>query len=320
MEDNRILALSSLFDALGVIEKGIEKVYHYLLVNKRIDNLKDVASQFDLSLKRCYKICSVLNDLELVHIYDRPMKIHLSTPVLPIWQKLVNNRIEELTYEFQEKKKRAESALEDFLNKYHISEEVIPEFVEFRNYDLKNFSETYSEFLAKKECKIAIGIKYENDLIYLLKKNSIEKLPKDIKDGIDEGILRFNENLKNLDIEVILNAELLRELLSMNEFKVLSNYLNKFDLGFKKFLVNVTYDDFSNFILTDNELIQPSFDPSKKLIGAYLSRNNNIYQIFYDKFKELFEKGIPINEFIKDQEDIKIKYLNPTQCLVLCLL
>ncbi|MHA1782902.1 MAG: hypothetical protein ACTSUL_05675, partial [Promethearchaeota archaeon] len=69
-----------------------------------------------------------------------------------------------------------------------------------------------------------------------------------------------------------------------------------------------------------NELIQPSFDPSKKLIGAYLSRNNNIYQIFYDKFKELFEKGIPINEFIKDQEDIKIKYLNPTQCLVLCLL
>ncbi|MHA1412007.1 MAG: hypothetical protein ACTSO4_05260 [Promethearchaeota archaeon] len=320
MEDNRILALSSLFDALGVIEKGIEKVYHYLLVNKRIDNLKDVASQFDLSLKRCYKICSVLNDLELVHIYDRPMKIHLSTPVLPIWQKLVNNRIEELTYEFQEKKKRAESALEDFLNKYHISEEVIPEFVEFRNYDLKNFSETYSEFLAKKECKIAIGIKYENDLIYLLKKNSIEKLPKDIKDGIDEGILRFKENLKNLDIEVILNAELLRELLSMNEFKVLSNYLNKFDLGFKKFLVNVTYDDFSNFILTDNELIQPSFDPSKKLIGAYLSRNNNIYQIFYDKFKELFEKGIPINEFIKDQEDIKIKYLNPTQCLVLCLL
>ncbi|MHA1195270.1 MAG: hypothetical protein ACTSRH_05815 [Promethearchaeota archaeon] len=320
MKDNRILALSSLFDALGVIEKGIEKVYHYLLVNKRIDNLKDVASQFDLSLKRCYKICSVLNDLELVHIYDRPMKIHLSTPVLPIWQKLVNNRIEELTYEFQEKKKRAESALEDFLNKYHISEEVIPEFVEFRNYDLKNFSETYSEFLAKKECKIAIGIKYENDLIYLLKKNSIEKLPKDIKDGIDEGILRFKENLKNLDIEVILNAELLRELLSMNEFKVLSNYLNKFDLGFKKFLVNVTYDDFSNFILTDNELIQPSFDPSKKLIGAYLSRNNNIYQIFYDKFKELFEKGIPINEFIKDQEDIKIKYLNPTQCLVLCLL
>jgi len=320
MEDNRILALSSLFDALGVIEKGIEKVYHYLLINKRIDNLKDVASQFDLSLKRCYKICSVLNDLELVHIYDRPMKIHLATPVLPIWQKLVNNRIEELTHEFQEKKKRAENALEDFLNKYHLSEEVIPEFVEFRNYDLKNFSETYSEFLAKKECKIAIGIKYENDLIYLLKKNSIEKLPKDIKDGIDEGILRFNENLKNLDIEVILNAELLRELLSMNEFKVLSNYLNKFDLGFKKFLVNVTYDDFSNFILTDNELIQPSFDPSKKLIGAYLSRNNNIYQIFYDKFKELFEKGIPINEFIKDQEDIKIKYLNPTQCLVLCLL
>ncbi|MFX0180507.1 MAG: hypothetical protein ACFE78_09965, partial [Candidatus Hodarchaeota archaeon] len=74
MEDSELLPLSSLFDAIGVIEKGIEKIYHYLLKNVRIDNLKDVSSQFGLTLKRGYKICSVLNDLELVQIYDRPMK------------------------------------------------------------------------------------------------------------------------------------------------------------------------------------------------------------------------------------------------------
>ena len=84
MEDNQFLSLSTLFDSIGIIEKGIEKIYHFLLQNSRIDNLKDVVAQYDLTLKRGYKICSVLSDLELVQIYDRPMKIHLATPVIPL--------------------------------------------------------------------------------------------------------------------------------------------------------------------------------------------------------------------------------------------
>jgi len=64
MADREFLALSSLFDAIGIIEKGIERIYHYLLKHKRIDNLTEVSTEFNLTLKRGYKICAVLNDLE----------------------------------------------------------------------------------------------------------------------------------------------------------------------------------------------------------------------------------------------------------------
>jgi hypothetical protein len=320
MEDSEFLAISTLFDAIGVIEKGIEKIYHYLLTNKRIENLKDVSNQFGLSLKRGYKICSVLNELELVQIYDRPMKIILSTPVLSLWQKIVSDRIEDLVQQFQEKKQKAEEALKDFSKSYNLSEEVPQEFVEFINYDLTNFAETYSAFQAKSMCKIAIGIRYENDLIISLKKYGLEKLPTTFKDAMKDGMLKLNNNLKNLDIQAIFNVELAKELLLSEEFKILTSHIETYGLKFKNVDVHVTYDDFSNFIITDNELIQPSFDPSNKLIGSYLSRNTSIYQIFYDKFNELFEKGIPINQFIKQQEDLNIRELNDIQSFILCIL
>ncbi|MHA1105009.1 MAG: hypothetical protein ACTSPN_04715 [Promethearchaeota archaeon] len=320
MEESEFLAVSSLFDTIGVIEKGIERIYHYLLKNKRIDNLKEVSSNFGLTLKRGYKVCSMLNELELVQIYDRPMKIHLSTPVLPLWQKIVNNRIEELSHQFQEKKERAEFALEEFLKSYNIRMDSTQEFVEFVNYDLNNFAETYSAFLAEKSCQIAIGIRYDNDLISLVKQKGIEGIPIDIGSSFRNGILKIKENLKSLDIRVIFNAEIVKDLLLSNEFETLSKYFEQFDLIFKNIDIHVTPDDFSNFMLTDRELIQPSFDPSNKLIGSYLSRNSTIYKIFADKFNELFENGIPISQFLKEQDVIQISDLNQAQHLVLCLL
>ena len=133
MSEREFLALSSLFDAIGIIEKGIEKIYHYLLQHKRIDNLKEVSAQFDLTLKRGYKICAVLNDLGLVQIYDRPMKILAKSPPIAIWQRIINDRIEELSQLFQEKKEMAENALEEFIKNYSFAEQETQEFVEFRN-------------------------------------------------------------------------------------------------------------------------------------------------------------------------------------------
>jgi len=320
MEENEFLAVSSLFDTIGVIEKGIERIYHYLLKNKRIDNLKEVSSKFGLTLKRGYKVCSMLNELELVQIYDRPMKIHLATPVLPLWQKIVNNRIEELSHQFQEKKERAELALEEFLKSYNIRVDSTQEFVEFVNYDLNNFAETYSAFLAEKTCQIAIGIRYDNDLISLVKQKGIENIPINIDSSFSDGILKIKENLRNLDIRVIFNVEIINDLLLSKEFEILSKHVEKFDLIFKNIDFHVTPDDFSNFMLTDRELIQPSFDPSNKLIGSYLSRNSTIYKIFAEKFNELFENGIPIEQFLQQNDDIKIKDLNQAQLFVLCLL
>lgn len=320
MEENEFLAVSSLFDTIGVIEKGIERIYHYLLKNKRIDNLKEVSSNFGLTLKRGYKVCSMLNELELVQIYDRPMKIHLATPVLPLWQKIVNNRIEELSHQFQEKKEKAETALEEFLKSYNLGVESTQEFVEFINYDLNNFAETYSAFLAEKSCKIAIGIRYDNDLISLINQTGIENIPTEVNTSIRNGLHKIKENLTSLEMHAIFNAEIVKDLLLSKEFEVLTKHVEKYDITFKNIDVHVTPDDFSNFMLTDRELIQPSFDPSNKLIGSYLSRNSTIYKIFADKFNELFANGIPIKQFLNEQDDIKITDLNQAQHLVLCIL
>ncbi len=209
MSDSEFLALSSLFDAIGIIEKGIEKIYHYLLTHKRIDNLTEVSTQFNLTLKRGYKICAVLNDLGLVQIYDRPMKIHLATPPISIWQTIINDRIEELSQFFQEKKEKAENSLSDFIQNYNLSEQITQEFVEFVNYNLKNFGETYHSFLAEKECKIALGIRYENEFSSVIKKYGISSIPEDLSESMRSGITKIKENLININIQVIFITEVI---------------------------------------------------------------------------------------------------------------
>jgi predicted DNA-binding transcriptional regulator len=320
MSEREFLALSALFDAIGVIEKGIEKIYHYLLQHKRIDNLKEVSEQFDLTLKRGYKICAVLNDLGLVQIYDRPMKILAKSPPIAIWQRIINDRIEDLSQLFQERKEKAESALEDFIQNYNFTEQVTQEFVEFINYDLNNFDETYISFMADKECKIALGIRYENELNSVIKKHGISNIPEELNEAMKSGMTKIKENLINIDIQVIFSTELIKELLVSEEFRLVSKYLGLYDLKFKSIDVRVTDEDFSNFNLTDNELVQPSFDPTNKLIGAYISRNINIYQIFYEKFSELYEKGITLNQFLKEDKDFEDEPYSKTQLLGLCLL
>ena len=125
INDDNFIQLSNLFNSLGIIEKGIEKIYHYLLKNKRIENLKDVCKNYGLSLKRGYKIINVLSGMDLVQLYDRPMKINLATPILPIWQRLINQRIEELLNDFQEKKIKCESSFDLFVGSYNLKEEVL---------------------------------------------------------------------------------------------------------------------------------------------------------------------------------------------------
>jgi hypothetical protein len=320
MEDTEFLSLSQLFDSIGIIEKGIERIYHHLLVNKRIDNLKEVCNDFNLSLKRGYKVCSVLSDLGLVQIYDRPMKIHLATPTLELWQNLIHNRVEDLQNQFQEKRDKCEVALKTFTNKYKLEEQVSQEPVEFINYDLTNLDESYHSLLAENECKIAVGIRYNNPLIDYIHEDRFKTITEDIQNAIRFGMTRIKENLKQIEVKVIFNAEVIKELLESEEFKLLINHIEPFDMQFKSITIHVTDEDFSNFSLTDNELIQPSFDPTNILIGIYVSRNKNIYQIFNDKFDEIFEKGIAIDEFLTQNEDVTFKSLTETQIFVLCVM
>ncbi len=320
MEAGLYLSLSQLFDSIGIIEKGIERIYHYLLDNKRIDNLKEVCNQFNLSLKRGYKICSVLSDLNLVQIYDRPMKIHLATPTLELWQNLIHQRVENLQNQFQEKRDKCEVALKSFINKYKLEEQAPQEPVEFIKYDLRNLDESYHALLAQKECKIAIGIKYNNPLIDYIHEDWRKTISEDVQDSVGLGMNRIKENIAKINIKVIFNSEVIKELLSSKEFALLIEHVEPFSMQFKSISIHVTDEDFSNFSLTDEEIIQPSFDPTNILIGIYVSRNKNIYQIFNDKFEEIYDKGIPLNQFLTQNEDITTNSLNETQAFVLCVM
>ena len=320
MEDTEFLPLSQLFDSIGIIEKGIERIYHYLLINKRIDDLKEVCDQFSLSLKRGYKICSVLSDLGLVQIYDRPMKIHIATPIITLWQNLIHNRIEDLQNQFQEKRVKCESALDDFTKQYKMDDQVVLEPVEFINYNVRNFDESYHPFLAQSECKIAIGIRYDNPLIGLMQKYGFDEVPEELSNSMKTGMNRIKDNVKNINVQVIFQSDVVGNLINSKEFEVLTKHVERFNLEFKNIIIHVTDENFSNFSLTDNELIQPSFDPAFELIGLYISRNRSIYQIFNEKFNQIFKNGITIKKYITNQDDIKFDSLSETQQFVLCIM
>ena len=111
--------------------------------------------------------------------------------------------------------------------------------------------------------------------------------------SLNKSINKIKDNLKNLKIQVVFNNDLITSLLKSKEFKFLIENINPIDFEFKNLEVHIIEEDFSNFSLTDEELIQPSFDPTNKLMGSYITRNEKIYQIFNEKFNELFEKGVP---------------------------
>lgn len=319
--ETEFLTLNQLFDALGIVEKGIEKIYHYLLLNKRIENLKKVCNQYGLTLKRGYKISSVLSDLELVHIFSRPMKIHLVQPVLPAWQKIINNRIQELKHEFEQEKENCEDSLEEFAKHYNLTDQVSESPVEFINYSLDTLDDLYYPFFANKNCKIAVGIRYENLIMSLLQEESIEALSDENKKIILDGIEAFKDNLNKIEIQVIFNTDILVALLGGADFETLRELLSDMTFQFKKLEIRITEADFSNFSLVDsNELIQPSFDPTNKLMGAYISRNNNIFQVFQDKFNELFNKALDVNTFLDRNKSIPFESLTEFERFILCLL
>jgi hypothetical protein len=282
--------------------------------------LKEVCNQFNLSLKRGYKVCSVLSDLGLVQIYDRPMKIHVATPILTLWQNLINKRIEDLKNQFNEKREKCEKAIEDFTKNYNLDEEIIQEPVEFINYNIKNFDESYHSFLAQSKSKIAIGIRYENPLIDLIQRYNFDKIPDEINESMKSGMNRIKENLKNIDIQIIFHSDVVKELINSPEFEFLTQHAEQFDLKFKEIVTHVTNENFSNFSLTDNELIQPSFDPAFELIGVYISRNRSIYQIFEEKFNQIFESGISLKQFLSNEDEIKTESLSEIQQFILCIL
>ena len=94
--------LIDIFDAIDVHEKGIEQVYHYLLTHQIIEDIKKCSDDLDLPIKRVYKIFSVLKEIALIQVYDRPMKIILNPP-LSAWETIISDRIQKMRDQLNEK-------------------------------------------------------------------------------------------------------------------------------------------------------------------------------------------------------------------------
>ena len=245
-------------------------------------------------------------------------RINLTTPLVPTWQKLINKRIQELKYEFKDEKKRCSESLDDFIKKYNLkSLEGPQEPVELLLFDIKNIDELYYPLLTRNECKIAVGIRYENPLVSYINSHSVQKIEESLSFSISQGMNKIKENLKHINIQVIFNKKLIQTLIDSKEYSILHDQIDSIDIEFKNLEIHITDEKFSNFSLTDDELVQPSFDPTNKLMGFYISRNDNIYQIFNAKFNEIFEKGIPVNEFLSETSSSS---LSKKETFALCLL
>ena len=158
--DSKQVSLIELFEVLGVNEKGIEKVYAYLFEYGTITDIKELSPKLDLPVKRIYKIVNVLkDDLGLIQIYDRPMKIQLLNPIEAI-NSAIDKKKKEIQNEAQKKIQLCEQAMENIFDKYgFLDKENQANSVEFITPALENNSSTINFILnavsAKKESKIA---------------------------------------------------------------------------------------------------------------------------------------------------------------------
>ena len=65
--------------------------------------------------------------------------------------------------------------------------------------------------------------------------------------------------------------------------------------------IKICEETFGDFIILDgNELIQFSIDPSNKLLGIFISRNQEITEIFMNKFNEIYTQALDLAEYFKE--------------------
>ncbi len=307
--------IDELFQLLEIREKGIAKLYDYILREGIIEDLNAVVSTVGLTLKRGYKVASVLKDHELVLVYDRPMKVSLQDPI-HAWEKLVNEKIEEIREQANLRIDKLEQGFISFKNvlrkEFNFSP-VTKAPVEFIKYDTTEF--LFYPFYAEEELLIARGNYYEKpELTQFFEK-------------IEEGILRpaelleVSKAMKNVHVKLLLSEDLLHRLenavnLAKDKFSALKDR-EKWPLQFKSLEVRVTSSPFANFIIIDGgTLMQPSFDPAMAENGAFLSGEAETLSVFKDKFESIFLDAQVLELYAKENSFSVEKEDWPLLCLL----
>ncbi|MHA1338584.1 MAG: hypothetical protein ACTSRZ_02475 [Promethearchaeota archaeon] len=301
--NERISSLIDLFKSINIVEKGIEKVYDYLLQNEFVDDIKSLAANLGLNIKRVYKIFSVLKDLGLVQIYSRPMTVHLLDPQSS-WEKIIQERINEIKLKAEEMIQFCNNSFEKMKEAYQIKEiqEQPIEFISLiGDIDLEN---AIISLLSENISLIAHGIWYDFDFRRIFEK--IKKMDEEERQSFKELFEKLQRNI----FKVLISEEYHEQLI--NKYKMYFDYIPLLeDLGINnlRFEIRITKDQFSNFVVKDNkELIQPSFDPSDLLIGYFVSNPGEITNVFEKKFNKFFEKARIFDEKKHLEEDKKSLY------------
>ena len=312
-KDENFSKIVDLFKAIEVSEKGIEDVYKYLLNNKIIEDPKTVTDKLNYSLKRVYKIFSVLKELGLIQIYDRPMKIVINPP-LKSWETLISNKIKEFQENTNKRIKKCENCFQKMIEAYHIAPEIpqLPpvEFVAYANED-NPFDFILTELASEHECLIARGIPFENP-IFLNFQNSLEKGHKEALQIILQNFNEWTQKLPRIRYRILISEDFVNDIMSrlqpiLDEFPELQQIPANlgFDLEFK-----VINKAFGNFIVQDNgNLIQFSIDPKNILIGIFVSRQKEINQIFREKFEDLCKNAENLSEYLQ-RTNVQLNLIN----------
>ncbi len=308
MEKKSFSSLIELFSSIEVKEKGVEIVYDYLLKNHSIDNPKELSISLELSIKRIYKIFSLLKQLGLIQVYDRPMKITINEPI-SAWEKLLSEKIINIRTECDLKIETCEKSFIDMKSAYSITQEEhsLPP-VEYINI-LDN--EDAFEFIRNdiignsKELFLTKGIKYEIEsfekILEMLRDPKFMK--KEGHSNVKILIQTILKKLPPIKYKILISREHTQEILQI--VKNFSNDMSRFEDIEKKhdnvWDIRIYEGSCGDFIILDaNDLIQFSIDPSKKLMGIFISRSHEITNIFFKKFEEMYSQAMKLEDYFKE--------------------
>jgi len=313
----------NLFEAMGISEKGIEIVYDYLLHNKMIEDPKSIFEKLDLSLKRVYKIFSVLKELGLIQIYDRPMKVVINPP-LSSWQRLLSKKINEMREETERKVKSCEYAFQQVVDAYQLVPEAPPlppvEFISFLNQE--NLLEmALNEIIPEQSTLIAKGLAYESPINAQLQ-TWISNIIQNKNQGYIALQSFLDEWVKKIPLQkihMLISEEYFNEITI--KFRSYKDIIQKTMTIIKFPPINVEIKiipkSFGNFVVKDEkELYQFSIDPNNTLVGWFVSRQREIIQIFKEKYEDLTKNAESIENFLaRRKETLTIL----EKIMVLCL-
>lgn len=311
MGDGDLSYLIELFEGISIKEKGIEQIYDYLLRNKRIEDPKSIVEEFDLSLKRIYKILSLLKSLELVQTYDRPMKAVLNTP-LDAWQTILSNQIREIERAASDQKSRCETAFQNMVDYYNLNPdegETLPpvEYISMTDEDPLDF--LMNDLIGNpQELCLAKGVKFHikhlKTTIDIIKDPQIAKKfgytqIGDIWNKLEKG---FSQKM----VKVLISHEWAEETLKslpqiLKDLTPLTEYLSKTNLAVE---IKICKVPVGNFVLKDSSsLLQFSVDPTSNFLGLFVSRQEEIVNIFHDKFMKIYEDSEDFHTYIRNALD-----------------